>query len=95
MNDLPALSGGLAYRERIFNRAATAGRTTREHCAAIAAEADAEILQLRSALEQAEKDARRYRWLRKLPSLSFDAGDCEWTGGYWPDALDAAIDAPP
>ena len=52
-----------------------------------------EVIELRAKLEQAEKDARRYRWLRKLPSLSFDAGDCEWTGGYWPDALDAAIDA--
>ena len=44
------------------------------------------------ALRRLIADAERYRWLREQKGLYFDAGSFEWTGGYFPEELDKAVD---
>jgi hypothetical protein len=54
----------------------------------------AEVAALRAEVEKLKADAERYRWLRANSSLSFSISKSEiWTGGYYPNDLDAAIDA--
>lgn len=58
-------------------------------CPECVREMRAELSTLRQQLEEAVRDAKRYRWLRRIDSFA------EWNrvGHYAADALDAAIDA--
>jgi hypothetical protein len=37
-------------------------------------------------------DAKRYRWLREQESLCIEGKGSDWSGGYFPNELDAWID---
>ena len=50
-----------------------------------------DALELIGRLEQAEKDAARYRWLRDLPCDSANEEIGNYPGDMWDDAIDEAM----
>ena len=50
-----------------------------------------DALEILGRLQQAEKDAARYRWLRDLPGDSAHEEIGNYPGDMWDDAIDEAM----
>jgi hypothetical protein len=66
----------LRYQDRIYNRLATSGGRTRSECASIAAEADAEIRDLRRVLRGLAANAGALRAFE--PETRAAIGNANW-----------------